>query len=118
MHAWFIVRGLERRRFVDEHDRDHVLDANIRYLAVADDRGLASGHPDGHRLHLIGFEGAPLQNNFERIERSLNGRADRPFLDIGADDFVALAELIRQICGELRGIGLRRVIGQEVIRTG
>ena len=94
LHARLIVRGFERSCFVDQHDRDHVLHTNVGHFAIVHERGFAGGDPHRDRLHLIGFEGPPFENDLQRIERSLNRRAHGPLLDIGARYFEAFAELL------------------------
>ena len=55
-----------------------------------------------------------LRRCLERVERRLNRRTDGPFLDVGARDLVALAELVH----EHRRVVLRRERLEEVVRAG
>src|SRR5258708_10220162 len=56
----------------------------------------------------------PLQQNFERVERRLDGRTHSPFFDIGSRDLVALAKFFYKV----RRIGLRRIGQEKIVGTG
>ena len=73
--------------------------------------GVAAPHQD--LRHVPGLERTPLVQDFERVERRLDRRADRPFLDVGAGDLVALAKLLDQA----RRIGAGRIGQDEVVRS-
>src|SRR5579864_6583714 len=91
-----------------------MLHAYVRHLAIVDDRTHDGSEPDDHLLHLIGFDGTPLEQDFERVERSLDRPAHGPFLDIGRGYFVTLAQLF----DELRWIGLGRKSLKKIIGSG
>ena len=97
LHARLVVRSFERRCLVEQHDRDHVLHTNVGHFAIGHQSGFARCDAHGDRLHLVGFERMALEDDFERVERRLDRRADGPFLDVGARDFVALAQLVDQL---------------------
>src|ERR1019366_2023059 len=109
LHARLVVRGTERRCFVDQHYGDHVLDADVWHLAIVHDRTRA--HPHHHLLHLVRLKGMLPQHDFQRVERSLDGRSYRPFLDARRYDFVAHSELIDQSLL----VTMRRIGQQEII---
>ncbi len=101
-HARDVVRGLERDGAVDQHHGDHVLQADVGDVAVVHHRGFAGAEPHAHLSHLLGVERPPFQQDLQRVERRLDRRADRPFLDVGADDLVALAELLDRAAPDRR----------------
>ena len=96
-HARVIVRGAEGSGLIEEHDGQHVLQADVRDVAVIDDRGFVGGDAHGDLLDLIGLEGMLFAQTFERIEGRLNGRSDGPLFDVGARDLVALAQLVDRV---------------------
>jgi hypothetical protein len=108
LHARLVVRGTERGCLVDQHDGDHVLDADVRHLAVVDYGTRA--HPHQDLLHLFRVEGMLPQHDFERIERSLDGRSHCPLLDARRCDLVAFSEFVDE-----RFLVTMRSIGQQEI---
>src|SRR6266849_4034375 len=119
-HARFVVDRTEGGGFVEEHYGHHVLHADVRHIAVADGIGFIAGDAHDHFGDILGSKGALVEETGKRVERSLNGRAHRPFLDVRARDFLALAELVH----ENRGIGLedaafaRREGLEEIVGAG
>src|SRR5260370_25607067 len=67
-HARVVVGRSEGDGVVQEHDGDHVLQADIGNLAVVDDGGFRGGELYGYRLDLGSVEGALLAQNFEGVE--------------------------------------------------
>ena len=53
LHARLVVRRFERRGFVEQHHRDHVLQADIRHLAIVYDGPLRPGNSDRHLLYVV-----------------------------------------------------------------
>ena len=96
LHARFVVRRLERRRLVDQHDRDHVLKTDVGDVAIVHDGGHRRRQPHDEALHVPGLERVALPQDLDRVERSLDRRSDRPLLDVGPGDLVPLAELLDQ----------------------
>src|SRR5713226_6370237 len=90
-HARSVVGSGKGDGVIEEHYRDHVLQADIGNLAIVDDGGFVGGELYVDLLHLRSVERMLLAQNFKSIEDSLNGRADGPALDVGARDFIALA---------------------------
>ena len=113
LHTLLIVRGFERRGLVEHKDREHVLDADIRHIAVIHNR-CARVHAHDHLAHLVRFKRLAFEHRLESVERRLNRRSHRPFLDAGTHDFVALAELIHQCVR----IAVRSVREQEIVIAG
>ena len=109
LHSWLVVGCLERRRLVDEHHRNHVLQADVRHVAVV--HHASATDADGQLLHLVRLEGVALLEQLQRIERRLNRRSHAPFLDVRAHQFEALAQFV----DEPVGIGAGRVREQEVV---
>src|SRR6516225_4109458 len=68
--------------------------ANVRNVTIADGVGFVGGHADDHFLYIVRVERTLLKKIYHGIKRRLNGGAHRPLLDIGAGDFVALAEFV------------------------
>jgi len=102
------MHGSEGDRFIEKHDRDHMLHADIGHVAVADGIGLIGGNADYDFADIVGRELALLEKACEGIQRSLNRRTDRPFFDVGAGNLVAFAEFI----GEYAGIGFDDAISR------
>src|SRR6266852_2216818 len=75
-----------------------IVDALLETGAIGEcelhDGGFVGGQLDVDLLHLRSVEGMLLAQNFEGVEGRLDGRADRPALDVGARDFVALAYFV------------------------
>src|SRR5260221_4211728 len=109
-HASRVVRGLESHAAVREHHGAQVLHADIGHMAVVG--GVRSEMGDAHDepLDLPGAYALRADQFQQRIERGLDRRSDRPALDVGVHDLVALAELAR----ELRRVG-RVPVGDEEI---
>src|SRR5712672_2207684 len=118
-HTRPVMHGSEGDRFIEEHDRDHMLHADIGHVAVADGIGLIGRNADYDFADIIGRELALLEKACEGIERSLNRRTDRPFFDVGAGNLVAFAEFI----GECARVGFDDAIFaggkrlEEIVRT-
>ena len=94
LHARLVVRRLERGGLVNQHHRHHVLEADIRHLAVVHGLGFVDGHSHDDLLHLLGLEGAPLPQDLYGVKWRLDGRSDGPFLDVCPRDLVAFPELL------------------------
>ena len=106
---------------VDQHHRDQVLQANIRDLAIVDDRRLLSPPARLTSLTWSASKWCRLKQFLQRVERRLDRRADGPFLDVGPGDLVALAELVDQRCGiRLRAEGLEEIVRarEDVVDAG
>ena len=101
-HPLLVMSRSECRRFVQQHDRHHVLHADIRHVTIAHGVGFVSSDPHYHLLYVVGAKRPLFEEACKCVERSLDGRAHRPFLDVRLRDLVALAELFH----ELSGIGL------------
>src|SRR5882724_11982582 len=118
-HTRPVMHGSEGDRFIEKHDRDHMLHADIGHVAVADGIGLIGGNADYDFADIIGRELALLEKAYEGIQRSLNRRTDRPFFDVGAGNLVAFAEFI----GECARVGFDDAIFaggerfEEIVRT-
>ena len=69
------MRRGKRRRLVEDHHRDHVLHADVRHLAVVDERRFANGDVDGHLPNVVSREWLALLQILQRVERCLNRRA-------------------------------------------
>jgi hypothetical protein len=76
-----------------------VLQADVGDFAVVYDGGFRRGKLHRDLLYLSGLKRLLLAQDFNRVKRGLDGRADGPFLDVGASYFVALAKLIDQARG-------------------
>ncbi len=113
-HPRLLVRRLEGDSLVDQHHGHQVLEADVRDRAVVHDDGLVRRYPHRYLLHLFRLESVPFYQVIQCVERSLDGRSDGPFLDIGPSDLIALAELIdhhRRII--LRHEHLKEIVGSR-----
>ncbi len=91
-----------------------MLHTYVRHLAIVHDGTHNGTEPHDHLFHLIGLEGTPLEQGFERVERGLDRSAHRPFLDVGRSHLVTLAQLL----DELRWIGLGSESLKKIVGTG
>ena len=111
-HARLVMYGRKRDGLVEQHHRDHVLQADIRNIAIVDYGGDRRRQPYGHAFDLRGLERMLAADRLDAIERRLDRRADGPLLDVGECDVIALAELFDQHCGVcLRGECQQEIIG-------
>ncbi len=94
--------------------------ANVGNVAIADGVCFIGGDADGHFLNVIGRKRSLLEENDHSVQWRLDRRANGPFLDVGAGDFVSLSQLIH----EERRIGFDRSVfprGQsfvKIVRAG
>ncbi len=102
LHSRFVMRRRKGRRLVDQHHRNHMLKANVWHIAVVHCVRGARGGTYDNLLYLIGLKWVALQEDFQRIERRLDGSPHGPSLDGGCHYFVSLAQLVNQC----RRIGL------------
>jgi hypothetical protein len=72
LHPRLVVRRGEGRSLVHEHDRDHVLQADVRHVAIVHDRGFARRDANDDLLNGVGIERLALSQVLERVERRLN----------------------------------------------
>ena len=106
------MRCMERHRLVEQHHRDLVLQADIGDVAIVHHGRDRRREPHRDSLDLAGLERLLGAERLDPVERALNGRADRPLLDIGLGDLVTLAELFNQSIGlRLRRVGLEEIVG-------
>ena len=56
LHSGAVVRGGKRGGLVEQHDGDHVLQGDVRHLAVVHRLGFARGDPDDDAPDLRGIE--------------------------------------------------------------
>ena len=99
LHAPLVMRGVERGRPVDQHDRDHVLETDVWNLTIVHDGPDGRGKANDDGLYIVGVERALPSDVLDGVERRLNRSADGPLLDIGVDDFVPVAKLVDQSAG-------------------
>ena len=92
LHPRFVVRRPERGRAVEQHHRDHVLQADVRDVAVVDDGADTRREAHHDALTSSAANGCLRRRALDRVERRLDRCADGPLLDVGVDDLVALAE--------------------------
>src|SRR5260370_40979342 len=83
-----------------------MLQADVRHVAIAHRVGLIAGDSHYHLPYIVGGKRTLFEEAHECVERSLDGRAYRPLLDVRAGYLVALPELF----DELRRIGLDNTI--------
>src|SRR5258708_21024106 len=105
------MRRTERNPLVHHHPRDHVLQADVRDLAVVHDRCLIRRQLHADLLHFIRIEGTVFPQDLEGIECRLDRRTYRPFLDIRSRNLITLAKLF----GQSRRIGMRVVRLKKII---
>ena len=120
LHSRLVVRGSERYGLINQHDGEHVLDTDIRHLPVVDYR-CPRVHTHDDFTYLIGVQRFAFQHGFESVQRRLYGCADGPLLNAGADDLVALAELIHErVRITVRSVGEQEIVvaGKDVIDPG
>ena len=97
-----------------------MLHADVRHVAITHRVGFVAGDSHYHLLYIVGGKPASIEETGKRIERSLNWRTHRPFLDVRPRDLVAFPELL----DELRRIGLDDAIFpgrqglKEIVRAG
>src|SRR5216683_3004339 len=75
-HARLVVDGTEGGGFVEEHYGHHVLHADVGHIAIADGIGFIAGDADDDLGDIVGGKRALLEEAGERVERSLDRRAD------------------------------------------
>ncbi len=88
-----------------------MLQADVRHLAIVDDARLGVGktHDDG--LHVVGIYRMLFQNVVDGVKRRLDRRSNRPLLDVGPRNLVALAELRDQFLRMgIGGVGLKIIV--------
>ena len=114
LHARLVVRRFEGSGLVDDHDGDHVLQANVRHLAVVHRVGPAGGHTHDHLFYLVRLEQEFFQDQLQGIHGRLDRAAGRPAFERGHGDFIALAQAIDHF-----GWIAFRIVGQhEIVRAG
>ena len=96
-HTLLVVRGLEAHGAVGQHHGAQMLHADVGHGAVV--RGVRAQMRDAHGepLDLPGADAVRADQFQQRIERGLDRRADRPALDVGVHDLVALAQVAREL---------------------
>src|SRR5882757_3090443 len=105
---------MEGNRFVDQHDRNQVLETDVRHVAIVHGICCAGGGTDDYFLYLIRLERVALLQNFQRVEGRLNWSARGPLLERRYHYTVELAKLI----DHARGIRLGVVGLHEIVRAG
>ncbi|WP_180735351.1 hypothetical protein [Paraburkholderia sp. PGU19] len=90
------MRGLERDGLIEQHDRYHVLQADIRDFTVVYDPRLCvrNAHNDGSNVVRVYF--MLFEDIVHCIQWRLDGRADLPLLDVRSGNFVAIAKVFDQ----------------------
>src|SRR5258708_14564839 len=99
LHTGLVVGRFERSGFVDDHDRNHVLQANIRHLAVVYGIGGAGRVTHDDLLHLVRLKAMLFHDELQGVQRRLDRAAGRPSLQRGHRHFVPRAEAIDHFFG-------------------
>ena len=121
------MRRSKGDRFVEEHYRDHVLQADIGHFTVTYGIGLIAGDVHHDFLNFVRGKGSFPEEASKRVKRRLNRGAHRPLLDVGARDFIALAKSVDKL-GRVsfhdaifpRCVRLEKIVGsgEDVIDAG
>ena len=114
LHAPVIMGAQEGEAAVEHQQRQQMLQIDVRHGAVIDDVRFLLRHLDPDPLDIGRLEAVLLDQRLHRVERRLDGRAYRPFLDVGGHDLEARAEPVDQ---KLRP-WLRRKGEEEIARAG
>ena len=111
LHARLVVRSMEGNGFVEQHDRDQVLQTNIRHLAIVHGIACAGCDPHDDLFYLIRLEGPAREQILQGVQWRLDGPPGGPLLEGGKCYTVNLAEFVDHPgWGGLRIVGLDEII--------
>ena len=115
LHAREVVSRFECQLAVDQHDRQQVLNGDVRHGPVVDNLELLVWHVGDDFVYIVHLKIVFSQHVVEHMHRALNRPTDRPALDGGAQHLVILTEPAHQIF-TVEGLGREGV--EKITFTG